>query len=582
MQISQDYLNTIIDELNMMVVVISKENTLISANKVMLDFAGVSLEEVLDIPLWDLPWLKNDAELQNKLLFAITDSYMGKTSRFNASYVDASGEDVEIDFIVKPVMKDGEPEYFITMSYNITELVNARKALTEKERRVNAFFDYSNEGYFFLSLPDKVNRKNLSQDVIQQILDHFKLEDFNNRLCDILGQEVSCVPSLFEHLTLKEEIKDKLALLVDHGTIEFERTIDTKDGKKHLFIMLAGVYYDNQFEGCFGIVRDITEEKNNLDQITYLANKDYLTGINNRRNFFYEGQRLFEKCQQKKQSLVVVMFDIDHFKKVNDTYGHDAGDVVIRDIAQMVDHHICDECVLGRYGGEEYIVLIPHDMNRVYRDFDDIRIKIDNSLFDMEHKPVHVTISLGLYLLDFETDTLESGITKADKALYESKSNGRNQSTIFIESIHGESAQDPLTGLFTEESMKYKLTKSLYDVKAAGDSLWLIYFKIDVMKEDRLLTEQRHYKTMALCLKKSVRASDYVGRMGKYGFMVVIRNVNVKQVEDKHKRMLENFEIGFSGMLNNVVNVKSSILNATQSPNIDYIINKVNKNLQLL
>lgn len=576
MNINKNDLNTIIDELNMMIAVMSKDNTLVSANKIMLDFAGVSLNDVKGEALWDLPWLKHDVDLQNKLLFAITDSYMGESSRFNASYKSASGEVHEIDFIVKPIMKDGEPEYFVTMGYNITELVGARKALTERERRIKAFFKYSSEGYFFLSLPDILRLEDVCEDIINEVLDHYKLEDVNEKFVDMVGQSVDSSQDIFEALELNDGLIDTMKTMIVEGSIGLERKVNNK----HLEILIVAIYDQGAFEGCFGIVRDITEQVEHIEQITYLANKDYLTGINNRRNFFAEGYKRFASSAKNDGAITVAMFDIDHFKRVNDTYGHDAGDVVIRDIAQLVEGEMCDKCVLGRYGGEEYIVLLPEKMDKVYKKFEHIRKSIESHVFDPEHKPIHVTVSVGLYQINFEIDTLETAITKADKALYESKENGRNQSTIFMESIHGESALDPLTNLFTDVSMRYKLNKSLYDVKMMGDSLWMLYFKLDVMKEDRLLTEPRHYKTIALCLKKSIRNSDYIGRIGKHGFLVVLRNINMKQVEDKHQSMVENFEIGFSGMINNVVTIKSCFYNASMSSNVDQILEDMNKQLE--
>jgi len=576
MNIDKNYLSTIIDELNMMISVISKDNTLIAANKILLDFAGVTLNDVKGEALWDLPWLKHDVDLQNKLLFAITDSYMGESSRFNASYKSATGEVHEIDFIVKPIMIDDEPEYFITMGYNITELVGARKALTERDRRIKAFFDYSSEGYFFLSLPDTLKMEDISDELVDQVIQHYKLEDVNKRFVDIVGQEITCAVDMFDALMINGEAQALVKEIIIKGSVTLEKRINGK----HLEILIVAIYDEGAFEGSFGIVRDITEQVEHIEQITYLANKDYLTGIDNRRSFFTEGHKKFDISQSSGDAITVVMFDIDHFKRVNDTYGHDAGDVVIRDIAILVEKEMCESCVLGRYGGEEYIALIPQKMDKVYKKFETIRKAIEQKVFDAEHVPIHVTVSLGLYQVNYEHDTLESAITKADKALYESKENGRNQSTIFMESIHGESALDPLTNLYTDVSMRYKLNKSLYDIKIMGDSLWMIYFKLDVIKEDRLLTEPRHYKTMALCLKKSIRSSDYIGRLGKYGFLVVLRNVNMKQVEDKHQSMVDNFEIGFSGMINNVVSIKSCFYNASNSANVDEMFKEMNKQLE--
>ncbi len=577
MNINNDYLNTIIDELNMMVLVISKDNTLIAANKIMLEFAGVSFEEIQGEALWDLPWLKHDTDLQNKLLFALTDSYMGRSSRFNASHKRPNGETHEIDYIVKPVMKDDEPEYFIAMGYNITDLVQARKALTQRERRVKAFFDYSIEGYFFLSLPDRLRRGTVSDQNITEIVEHFKLEDSNDRLRDILGTSSDTPEGIFNDMNIYDDINDLLGCIIKEGSASVEKTIEVEGQIKHIQIVIVAIYDEEYFEGSFGIVRDITDQIVHIEQITYLANKDFLTGINNRRNFFNEGNQLFEDYKKANKPMTMVMFDIDHFKKVNDTYGHDAGDVVIRDLAKLVEAEICDLSVLGRYGGEEYIVLVPHSMDKVYKQFEEIRKKIDETIFNGDKTPVHVAVSIGLYAVDYEVDTVESCITKSDKALYESKENGRNQSTVFVESIHGESSQDLLTGLYTEKSVRYKLAKSLHDVKMMEETLWVIYFKLDVIKEDRLLTEPRHYKTMALCLKKSIRASDYAGRLGRSGFIVVLRNVNMKQAEDKHQRMVDNFDIGFSGMINNVITMKSCVYNASLNSHLDNVLDGLKK-----
>lgn len=579
MKINQDYLNTIIDELNMMVVVISKDNTLISANKVMLEFSGVSLDEIRGQALWDMPWLKHDADLQNKLLFAMSDCYMGESSRFNVSYKRSNGEVHEIDFIVKPIMKGSEPEYFITMGYNITDLVRARKALTERDRRIKAFFDYSSEGYFFLSLPDTLSRKDISDHMVEEVLTHYKLEDVNKKFTDIVDKDILKAEDIFESLNLVDRGQIIKQMIVE-GSVSLTQEIELKDKCKHLEILLVAIYDNDAYEGSFGIVRDVTEQVEHIEQITYLANKDYLTGINNRRNFFTEGNQRFAQSMNTQEPLVVVMFDIDHFKRVNDTYGHDAGDVVIRDLAKLVEEELCSECVLGRYGGEEYIVVVPMAMDKVYKMFEVIREKISAKAFDPDHKAVHVTVSLGLYAIDFDIDTLESGISKADKALYESKENGRNQSTVFIESIHGETSLDDLTQLYTDTSMRYKISKTLYDIKQNEESMWVIYFKLDVIKEDRLLTEPRHYKTLALCLKKAIRNTDYVGRIGKHGFLVVLKNMNMKKVEDKHQSMIENFEIGFSGMINNVITIKSAILNTTKSKNVDSILDELNDHLE--
>lgn len=572
-----DYSN-IMDELNMMVAIFSKEEKLVNANKVLLSFADVKLDEIQGLYVDELPWIDRSSSILEKTKLAMDQASEGKTARFNSSCLNAQGEVNDVDFIMKPILENNEIKYFLLMAYNITELVKAKKALTNRDRRIKAFFDYSSEGYFFLSLKEHVKRSVEFDNSV--VLEALQLDEVNKRMASIVGEKVEDVKQLFTLIDSDDHIKDRLDTIIREGSYTYEETLNFDGMIKHIEVMIVAIYDGEWFEGCFGIIRDITEQINYIEQVTFFANKDPLTGINNRRSFFAEGQQVFDLHNTINEPVTVVMFDIDHFKKVNDTYGHDAGDVVIRDMARYVEDHLPDGCVFGRYGGEEFIVIAPYDLDKTFELFEDIRKRIEVYPFNHDVQPITVTISTGIYAV--EDDTLHNSISKADKALYESKQNGRNQTTVFIESIHGEASIDPITGIYTNQTMRYKLNKTIHDVQVMGDSLWLIYFRINVIKEDRLLTEQRHYKTMALSLKSSVRNTDYVGRIGKHGFLAVLRNVNAKQVDDKHERMIDYFEIGFSGMINNVVHLKSTILNGTQMTDVDNMLKELHQNLQNL
>ncbi|MCR6628870.1 MAG: diguanylate cyclase [Magnetospirillum sp.] len=108
-----------------------------------------------------------------------------------------------------------------------------------------------------------------------------------------------------------------------------------------------------------GVIRDITERKANEDTLRRLANLDGLTGILNRRSFMEEGERLFAIAQRHARDLSVLMMDADHFKSVNDTHGHDVGDLVLKTLAATIRGCLRDTDVLGRLGGEEFAVVLP-------------------------------------------------------------------------------------------------------------------------------------------------------------------------------------------------------------------------------
>jgi diguanylate cyclase (GGDEF)-like protein len=352
--------------------------------------------------------------------------------------------------------------------------------------------------------------------------------------------------------------------VISKGAVTIETKIDVEGEFRYLSVIFAAIYdAENRFEGNFAIVRDITSEKNYIENITYLANKDYLTGINNRRSFFEEGEQLFNKQKTSAEPLTVVMLDIDHFKRVNDTYGHDAGDIVIKGVADFISENVCEECVLGRYGGEEYAVLIPKSVGETYKGFEEIRKMLAVKPFVYEKDTIHINISVGISPVDYETDSLEKAITKSDKALYESKENGRNQCTIFVDAIHGEAAFDSRTSLFNKESMGLKLSKSLFDARTKGEQLHLIYFEMDVIKTSKLFNKTRHLSTVALSIKRAVRERDIIGHVGENGFLILLKHLNTRQVDEIYMRIVTNLELGFHGMHGNVITFKGTSYNAS-------------------
>lgn len=574
------YLNRVYDEVNLMIAIISNDHSLIHANKRMLDFAKVSLDEIKGIAFYDLPWWQHSAELQNKLLFAMNDSYMGQSSRFNASQLDANGDLHEIDFTIKPVMEDDEPKYYIAMGYNITELVSTQKALTERDRRLKAFFDYSIEGYFFLSLPDQVKKCDVDDQIVDEVIEHYVLEGVNDRLLEILNRSEITKDSIFEAIGIAENLKDTIKKTILDGHINLESTISINGEVRHLDVTLASIYDENEaFEGNFAIVRDITQEVNYLENIKYLANKDYLTGINNRRSFFKDGQALYDHAVEHKESLTMVMLDIDHFKRVNDYYGHDAGDVVIKEVAEAIETLVGDHGVVGRYGGEEYVAVVNMHINDVYHALESFRESIEQKKFIHDQHEINITVSAGIVNVDFKA-TLEANITKADIALYESKENGRNQTTIFVDKIHGKSAINENTGIFNARSIKLKLTKMLLDIKKQHQSLWMVYFELNVLEEKEYMDYLRHSKTLGLCLKHAARDKDVIGHIEDKGFVILMRQINSHEVHEAYLNVLKLIELGFSGMLYKTVEVKGACIEISDYMDYKKVINDTQKIIQ--
>lgn len=169
-----------------------------------------------------------------------------------------------------------------------------------------------------------------------------------------------------------------------------------------------------------------------------LAVHDSLTGLLNRRALLTQGDAEFDRTQRlmlipksskhPKQSLGCLMLDLDHFKKINDRYGHVAGDIVLQELAERILSSVRKYDIVGRYGGEEFIIMIPHStITRARHVAERIWSAVRDLPFTAEKNEIKVTISIGLATLSAKDNSLEDVIKRADKRLYDAKKSGRDK-----------------------------------------------------------------------------------------------------------------------------------------------------------
>lgn len=176
----------------------------------------------------------------------------------------------------------------------------------------------------------------------------------------------------------------------------------------------------------------VTRINSNLDLIDLfkktkdMANKDFLTGLYNRRYFFESGDSILKKSIRAKKNLALAMFDIDKFKNINDTYGHEVGDMAICEVGKIIDKYLRQSDLVARFGGEEFCILID---NISYKDskslFEKIRLAFENNVITINNIELKFTVSIGVFY--GLNENLEEMIKIADEGLYYCKNNGRNQ-----------------------------------------------------------------------------------------------------------------------------------------------------------
>ncbi|WP_434637630.1 diguanylate cyclase [Sulfurimonas sp. NW7] len=175
-------------------------------------------------------------------------------------------------------------------------------------------------------------------------------------------------------------------------------------------------------------INNSIEALENIQMITNYANRDYLTGLYNRRYFFDTINEYIDEVKNSGERFAIAMIDIDHFKNINDTYGHDTGDKIIIALADILRSSTNPHDIVARFGGEEFCVVLKN-INQYSAEeiFNRLREEVEKFSYHLkDDKYINFTVSIGATLFN-EEESLEENINAADMLLYNAKKNGRNQ-----------------------------------------------------------------------------------------------------------------------------------------------------------
>jgi diguanylate cyclase (GGDEF)-like protein len=307
------------------------------------------------------------------------------------------------------------------------------------EKLIRILISYFKIDYCSIFLSDERQEFRIAATNIRDIRDRQLLEEYTNKEIKKLGDNQEALAYSSPNSTLE------YAFAKERG-IRYYFLIPLKVNDKNIGCLVV--------ENCNCNPRDCFEEdffnlvvENTAvivqkfiydDLIVSMAMKDGLTQVYNRAYIIKHIKSEIEKHNITGDRFTIVMFDIDHFKKFNDTYGHLFGDEVLKHLAKYFQKNIRGTDYIARYGGEEFIMFFPHaDNSTIYAKLENLRVGLSELPVTMEvdgeTKTAYVTASFGMS--EYPIDGVEVGklIENADKALYYSKENGRNRVTIFGE-----------------------------------------------------------------------------------------------------------------------------------------------------
>lgn len=236
----------------------------------------------------------------------------------------------------------------------------------------------------------------------------------------------------------KGEARDKSRKVATGGVVKDESIRKSKDGKLiNVDIIAYPILHDGKQIGIYAIYRDITDEKLKERKIRNLAIRDSLTGLYNRSSFVDRLNLEIEKAKKSRQDLAILFIDVDGFKSINDNLGHVSGDKVLRVVARRIKKCLSRDDMVGRVGGDEFIVLSPNikDSHEIVRKAKKIMGKFEKPIYIREYK-FYITISIGIAFYPINGQHSETLIKNADVAMYRAKEYSGNRYEFYTSNLH--------------------------------------------------------------------------------------------------------------------------------------------------
>ncbi|SFP53967.1 sensor domain-containing diguanylate cyclase [Hydrogenimonas thermophila] len=343
-----------------------------------------------------------------------------------------SNETIGYYILIKPIsnIKDASLSFFI---FKFITLAGSLSAILMIIIIVLLWRRSEQRKYYYKHIIDAssniilvLNKNNNLIDINRKFFDYFSdyksLEEFK--------AEYKCIGDFFvkEDGLLQKFMDGKhwLEFLIEHPTKEYKAKIVYKD-KEWYFKVHANSIFKSKNTHYVVILNDVTTLEKQRKKLEKASLTDPLTGIGNRRYFNIKLDNEIIRSKRYSVPLSIIMFDIDHFKKVNDEFGHDVGDSVLKELARIIKKNLRQIDIFCRVGGEEFMIILPEtEEKNAYQISEKLRKIVESHSKESIPK---VTISLGIAQF-FKNDDKDNLLKRVDNALYKAKENGRNQSCI--------------------------------------------------------------------------------------------------------------------------------------------------------
>ena len=344
---------------------------------------------------------------------------------FGTLLENRDGRKIQIDDSAAPIRDhNGTVLGAVIVFRDVTARIETERTLMESEKRFRNTFDFAPIGMALLSLKGRFLQ-------------------VNSALCQLLGYST-------EELLQRNDSGDELAetndcerqslkgLLTDNEiSVQFEKRFMCKSGKEVWTQVSVSLLKEFNTPVCYLYqVHDLTEQRAIQHQLSQLAHFDTLTGLVNRARLRIEVEQLLAHAERDSALLAVVFIDLDHFKEINDTLGHEAGDILLKMVAERLKHTVRASDCIARLGGDEFVLLLP-DVNSavdVGVVLEKVRVAMGEPI-DINGYAAEVGISFGVSMYPTDGKDPTELFRCADSALYHAKAEGRNNIQFYREEL---------------------------------------------------------------------------------------------------------------------------------------------------
>ncbi len=341
----------------------------------------------------------------------------GLCENLEATLVNANGIKIDVLVSCRQFQIRGAG-HLLTVMHDITLRKHMEKILKRNEEKYRLLIENSYDIIYTMNLEGIFT---FASPVLTRLLGY--------EVYEVVGRPFSD----FAHPDDVPAFKEFLHAIGDSGERKagIEYRVRHKNGQWywHMSGLVPFMDADGTLQGYYGISRDIDETKRLLRELERQATTDSLTGVLNRRCFIERAQAEFRRAVRLGHPLSIALVDIDFFKNTNDTWGHSVGDSALIHFSEVLRGDIREIDVLGRFGGDEFVVLLPETAGDVSVEvLERLRKAVERAPLSVGDSLVSLTMSAGVASLaaDPEGETLDAMLVRADKALYESKARGRN------------------------------------------------------------------------------------------------------------------------------------------------------------